>query len=229
MEDAARSIVRGAALGEHGSDVAASADESLVASGLEAGEGSVEQMGEIDEWEPPTQEEAIEEQHPEVVVPDPEAIRIRAAEKPDFEVDSEEDASPEPQVEADNSYEDGIYYEGDEDNELEQTGAEQGGNHRDTPVSAAEEVSRNDSEEETVRTSTERDWLSEVSDGDSGETLEWPAPVARRSPEQDEWRRDAEGEEPLEEPRVRHLFPVPDDADWEVGELDYDRDRTRVS
>jgi hypothetical protein len=70
--------------------------------------------------------------------------------------------------------------------------------------------------------------LSEVSDADSGETLEWPAPVAKRSREQDEWRRDAKDEEPLEEPRVRHLFPVPDDADWEVGELDYDRDQTRV-
>ena len=225
MEDAARSIVRGAALGEHGSDVAASADESLVVSGLEAGEGSVEQMGEMDEWEPPTREEAIEEQHPEVVVPDPEAIRIRAAEKPEVEPDREEDLADR-QIEAESPYEDGVYYEAGEDNELEQTGAEQGGNHRDTPGSAAEEVSRNDDEEKTVRTSTERDWLSEVSDADSGETLEWPAPVAKRS--RDEWRRDAGDEEPLEEPRVRHLFPVPDDADWEVGELDYDRDRTRV-
>jgi hypothetical protein len=71
-----------------------------------------------------------------------------------------------------------------------------------------------------VRTSTERDWLSEVSGSDRGETLEWPAPRERS-------QHDTE-EEPLEEPRVRHLFPVPDDADWEIGELDYDRDRTRV-
>jgi hypothetical protein len=240
MEDAARSIVRGAALGEHGSDVAASADESLVASGLEAGEGSVEQMGEIDEWEPPTHEEEIEEQHPEVVVPDPEAIRIVAAEKSDLEPDREEDLA-DPPVEAESPYEDGIYYDAGEDIELEPTGPEQSASDRGTPGreaedvprsggfgSAAEEVSRNDNEEKTVRTSTERDWLSEVS-ADSGETLEWPAPVARRSREQDELRRDAEDEEPLEEPRVRHLFPVPDDADWEVGELDYDRDRTRVS
>jgi hypothetical protein len=178
-------------------------------------------MGEVDEWEPPTHEEEIEEQHPEVVVPDPEAIRIRAAEKPDFEGDPEEDASPEPRVEADNSYEDGIYYEGNEDDRADDESEE--GHELDDL-----EIDDNDDEEKTVRTSTERDWLSEVS-ADSGETLEWPAPVARRSREQDELRRDAEGEEPLEEPRVRHLFPVPDDADWEVGELDYDRDRTRVS
>jgi hypothetical protein len=71
--------------------------------------------------------------------------------------------------------------------------------------------------------------LSEVSEDDSGETLEWPAPVRDRTREKSEWRQEAEGEEPLEEPRVRHLFPVPDDADWEIGELDYDRSTTRVS
>jgi hypothetical protein len=196
-------------------------------------------MGEIDEWEPPTHEEEIEEQHPEVVVPDPEAIRIVAAEKSDLDPDREEDLA-DPPVEAESPYEDGIYYDAGEDIELEPTGPEQSASDRGTPGreaedvprsggfgSAAEEVSRNDNEEKTVRTSTERDWLSEVS-ADSGETLEWPAPVARRSREEDELRRDREDEEPLEEPRVRHLFPVPDDADWEVGELDYDRDRTRV-
>jgi hypothetical protein len=225
VEDAARAIVRGAALGEHGSDVAASADESLVATGLEAGEGSVEQMGEIDEWEPPTQEESIEDEPPEVVVRDPEAIRIRAAERPEVDQDSEEHDP----AETDSSYEDGIYYEADEETDLERTEPEQGGNHRDTPGSGAEEVSRDDEEETTVRSSTERDWLSEVTEDDSGETLEWPAPVQDRTGEEPEWRREAEGEEPLEEPRVRHLFPVHDNADWEIGELDYDRSQTRVS
>jgi hypothetical protein len=28
--------------------------------------------------------------------------------------------------------------------------------------------------------------------------------------------------ERLDTPRVRHLFQVPEDADWEVRELDYD-------
>ena len=28
--------------------------------------------------------------------------------------------------------------------------------------------------------------------------------------------------EHVDTPRVRHLFPVPEDADWEVRELDYD-------
>ncbi len=78
-----------------------------------------------------------------------------------------------------------------------------------------------------MRTSTQPDWLSEVSEA-GGETLEWPAPVRERSREQAEWREQSD-EEPLEEPRVRHLFPVPENAEWEVGELDYDRDETRVT
>jgi hypothetical protein len=219
VEDAARSIVRGAALGEHGSDVAASADESLVAAGLDAGEGSVEQMGEVDEWDPPTEE-----------------IRIRAAEKPE----AEEDPAQAAVEEAESSYEDGVYYEADE-SELERPGPVRG-NHRDTPGteaeqlvsdrgttgSEAEDVPRIE-EETTVRSSTERDWLSEVEEAEGGETLEWPAAVRERSGTEPEWRQAAEDEEPLEEPRVRHLFPVPDDADWEIGELDYDRSETRVT
>ena len=183
-EDATRSIVRGAALGEHGSDVAASADETLVATGLEAGDGSVDQMGEADEWDPPTED-----------------IRITAT----------------------------------RDADSEQPGPQQGGHHRDTPGREAEDVSRIDlgddyeDEEESVTTSTAHDWLSEVSDAVDGETMDWPAPVRESSGELPEWRQGAEDEEPLTEPRVRHLFPAPEDSDWEIGELDYDRSQTRVS
>ncbi|MDQ2939580.1 MAG: hypothetical protein M3R23_03515, partial [Actinomycetota bacterium] len=215
LEDAARSIVRGAALGEHGSDVAASADESLVASGLEAGEGSVEQMGEVDEWSPPTSEESAEQAPDEVTVPDPDSIRIRAARAQDVEGDSEEHEPAEQVPERDGAYEDGIYYEGDEDADGYDDEADDGPDDD------------HDYEETTVSTTTERDWLSEVSGADS-ETLEWPA-VRARSPQGAEGRTEAEDEEPLDEPRVRHLFPVPDNTDWEIGELDYDRDKTRVS
>ena len=93
----------------------------------------------------------------------------------------------------------------------------------------SEDVSRIDAdeqdEEETVTTSPAHDWLSEVSEAVEGETMDWPAPAG----EDPEWRQGAEDEEPLEEPRVRHLFPVPEESDWEVGELDYDRSHTRVS
>ena len=236
-EDAARSIVRGAALGEHGSDVAASADETLVATGLEAGEGSAEQMGEVDEWSPPTSEESALEASDEVtvVVPDPDAIRIRVAQSAAVDDDSAEPEPAEQAAEPEGAYEDGIYYEGDEEElEFERPEGEQGGHHPAAPGREAEEAAGIDSdqdetyEEGTVNATTERDWLSEVTDGDGDETLEWPA-VRERSPEDADWRAEAEDEEPLEEPRVRHLFPAPDSTDWEIGELDYDRSKTRVS
>jgi hypothetical protein len=60
---------------------------------------------------------------------------------------------------------------------------------------------------------TANDWLDEVSAHDG--TMEWTA---------------AEGEnichrERVDTPRVRHLFQVPEDADWEVRELNYDHYR----
>jgi len=226
IEDATRAIVRGAALGEHGSDVAASADESLVAAGLEAGEGSAEQMGEDDEWEPPVTDSEQDETS-EVAVPDPEAIRIIATQKREEKRVRIREHEPQGKGEADEDergehpdrgYEDGIYFEAAQESD---------GTDEVDEAEEAEQSAANDDEETTVRSSTQPDWLSEVSET-GGETLEWPAPVRERSREQAEWRQETD-EEPLEEPRVRHLFPVPENADWEVGELDYDRDETRVT
>ena len=59
---------------------------------------------------------------------------------------------------------------------------------------------------------TATNWLEEV-EVDEGTTLEWRQ--ASRS----------EGREPIDTPTVRHLFPVPEDADWRVRELDYDHYR----
>jgi len=56
---------------------------------------------------------------------------------------------------------------------------------------------------------TARDWLEEVEVEES--TLDFPAVEG-----------DVERRERIDTPRVRHLFPVPEDADWEVRELKYD-------
>ncbi len=224
-EDATRAIVRGAALGEHGSDVAASADETLVATGLEAGEGSAEQMGSGDEWDPPSEEQDIritatpsEQTGPEHGgnhrdTPGSEAEEVSR-------IDSEHGGN----------HRDTPGSEAEDVSRIdsEQTGPEHDGQNRDTPGSEAEEVSPTDEEEASVTTSTAHDWLSEVSEAVDGETMDWPAPVREQAGEEPEWRQGSEHEEPLEEPRVRHLFPVPEDSDWEVGELDYDRSTSRV-
>jgi hypothetical protein len=52
-------------------------------------------------------------------------------------------------------------------------------------------------------------WLDEVEVSDS--TLDFPAIEG-----------DLEHRERIDTPRVRHLFPVPEDADWQVKELKYD-------
>ncbi|HXS48260.1 MAG TPA: hypothetical protein VN756_12460 [Solirubrobacterales bacterium] len=54
---------------------------------------------------------------------------------------------------------------------------------------------------------TATDWLDEVEES----TLDFPAVDAH-----------IEERERIDTPRVRHLFPVPEDADWEVRELKYD-------
>jgi hypothetical protein len=56
---------------------------------------------------------------------------------------------------------------------------------------------------------TATDWLDEVEVEES--TLDFPAVDAH-----------IEERERIDTPRVRHLFPVPEDADWEVRELKYD-------
>ena len=57
---------------------------------------------------------------------------------------------------------------------------------------------------------TATNWLDEVSVEEG--TMEWTAVEG-------DGVRDRER---VDTPRVRHLFPVPEDADWEVRELDYD-------
>jgi hypothetical protein len=57
-------------------------------------------------------------------------------------------------------------------------------------------------------------WLDEV-DAPEHSTLDFPAIEG-----------DLQHRERIDTPRVRHLFPVPEDADWEVRELKYNRRRT---
>lgn len=57
-------------------------------------------------------------------------------------------------------------------------------------------------------------WLEEVSDT-HGDSIEWPA----------DSDRDIQHREKIDTPRVRHLFPVPEDADWEVSRLEFEYSR----
>jgi len=62
-------------------------------------------------------------------------------------------------------------------------------------------------------------WLEEVSDPRGGDSIEWPV----------DSDRDIQHRERIDTPRVRHLFPVPEDADWEVSHLEFEYSRNRAS
>jgi hypothetical protein len=136
VEESVRRILREAALGELGGDLNEAADETLIATGLEAGDVEIA-VAESQEELPVT-----ESQHEEGA--DMEETRIME------------------------------------------------------PVPAAEEIRI-----------TATPWLEEVELEES--TLDFPAIEG-----------DVAHRERIDSPRVRHLFPVPEDADWEVRELDYD-------
>lgn len=228
IEGSVRSILSDAALGHLGDDLCAAADESLIATGLEAGE-SVESheshMGGTAEWDALEAEEVEEE---EVADPGPAGAEISVRRTV---------PAAEPKAEA---AEGATEAEGGEEAEEQETrimepvpideseirvtarrdtaeagiGRAQPDDGEPMPREDLEEMDYEAEEDDVIN----RDWLSEVS---RDATLEWPA-------------TSGEGRlmerERIDTPRVRHLFPVPENADWHVRELEYDRtQRTHVS
>jgi hypothetical protein len=159
VEDSVRRILRDAALGELGADLNEAAEETLIATGLDAGDAEV----------------AVTAQDPEL--PEPE-IAVAASQDETVVAASWREA---PVTES--QHEEGV--------DMEETRIME-------PIPAHEEIRI-----------TATPWLDEVEAEES--TLDFPA-----------IRGDIANRERIDSPRVRHLFPVPEDADWEVRELDYD-------
>jgi hypothetical protein len=210
IEEGLRGILRRAALGELGGELGVAADETLISSGLSAGEG----LEEIDDWGLPeptflddgaadavqitrnpaapgreAEEAAGSYSAPatnpitrilEPIPAEPDEIRVRALHEPPQEALEEAEEAEE---------------------EAEPTPEE-----RDWGF---------DQDDEKESLMPKRDWLSEVS-REERTTLEWPVSDGP----------DPRERERIDTPRVRHLFQVPEDAEWEVRELEYDRRRT---
>jgi hypothetical protein len=153
VEKSVRRILREAALGELGADLNEAADETLIATGLDAGDIAIAVAAQDTEPEPAPYVSPV---------PKPEAEHVTPP--------SEEE------------------YDMDQDTRILE------------PVPAENEI----------RIAATH-WLDEVEVDDDAGTIEWPAGGS-----------DVEHRERIDTPRVRHLFPVPEDADWEVRELDYD-------
>jgi hypothetical protein len=148
LEEGVRRILREAALGELGSDLGTAAEETLIATGLEAGDGAI--VGTTSEWETPDTGE------------------VEETVTPDYELHRES---------------------------------------RDEHDQATRILEPIPAEGEIRITATP--WLDEVEAPER--TLDFPAIEG-----------DVQHRERIDTPRVRHLFPVPEDADWQVRELKYD-------
>src|SRR5262249_56563159 len=95
IEDGVRRLLRQAALGELGSDLSATADETLIATGLEAGDAEITVYAE-EEFE--LAPESTEEERPSfAAIEDTPAEEFRVIEATELTADApEEDAAPVP-------------------------------------------------------------------------------------------------------------------------------------
>jgi hypothetical protein len=175
-EEGVRRLLLQAALGELGSDLSATADETLIATGLEGGDAEIAFTA-AEEIEAVA--EPIEPVRP--AMPAEPAAEIRVEQLPSAAV------PPEP-----------TDIESTEESQMEQE------TRIMEPIPAEDEIKI-----------TATPWLDEVSEDRRGDSLEWPAAA----------ERDIEHREPIDTPRVRHLFPVPEDADWEVSHLEFEYSR----
>lgn len=167
VEEGARDLLRQAALGELGNDLSATADETLIVTGLAEGDAQITVSAEE-----------------LAAAPEPEDLPIKAYRpEPPAELQLPVDELPEEE------------YVEQETRIME-------------PIPAEDEIKI-----------TATPWLEEVSDSHPGDSLEWPAHADR----------DIQHRERIDTPRVRHLFPVPEDADWEVSHLEFEYSRNRAS
>jgi hypothetical protein len=197
IEDGVRRLLRQAALGELGNDLSTTADETLITTGLEAGDAEITVFAVEDDEE--VEEVEMYEEEPAAGTPGREAEDVpvdefRVVEAPVAELPVEE-------VVADGPAADIREAEGylGEEFEAHAEEDEEGGDTRILePIPAEGEIKV-----------TATHWLDEV-DEQRGHSLEWPAAE----------ERDLQHRERIDTPRVRHLFPVPD-SDWEVSHLEF--------
>jgi hypothetical protein len=170
-EEGVRRLLLQAALGELGNDLSATADETLITTGLEAGDAQIA-----------------------VTVPTANPDTAAAAGEDAGRID---ETSPSPGTDHDlilTGPDKGLSYPIEQEEDMRETRIME-------PIPAEHEIKI-----------TATPWLEEVSEGRPGDSLEWPAGEDR----------DLQHRERIDTPRVRHLFPVPEDADWNVSHLEYE-------
>ena len=202
IEDGARRLLRKAALGELGADLSTIADETLIATGLDAGDAEITVFAQDDFPDVEATFAEDEEESFAVIEKTPaeefKVVELSTVREPEPEQEPVAEAPFDHGLEGD--IRDAELYLGDEP-EVEEEEA------MDTrimePIPAPGEIKV-----------TATAWLDEVSEEQRGNSLEWPA-------QED---RDLQHRERIDTPRVRHLFPVPD-ANWDLSHPEFDYKR----
>jgi hypothetical protein len=199
IEDGARRLLRQAALGELGNDLSTVADETLIATGLEAGDAEIMVYAEEEfELAPESEDEGF------AAIEETPAEEFRVIEATELTADApEEDLDAAPNDLAADLREAESYLGDEPEAELDLQDEEEPLETRILePIPAPGEIKV-----------TATHWLDEVDEGETGQghSLEWPAAE----------ERDLQHREKIDTPRVRHLFPVPD-SDWELAHPEFE-------
>jgi hypothetical protein len=209
IEDGARRLLRKAALGELGADLSTIADETLIATGLDAGDAEITVFAQDDFPDVEATFADDDEESFAVIERTPaeefKVVELATVREPEPEAEPEFEEEPVAEAPFDHGLEgdirDAELYLGDEPEVEEEDEV------MDTrimePIPAPGEIKV-----------TATPWLDEVSEEQRGNSLEWPAHEDR----------DLQHRERIDTPRVRHLFPVPD-SDWELSQPEFDYKR----
>jgi hypothetical protein len=210
LEELLRRVLKGMACGELSGDLRAAADEKLLSHGLGVAETIRPTRGETAEWRLPDLTSDAESEGLDLSEIAEGHIGEIAVRRTADDPEVGEAQGPEETRETTRIIVDHV--------ELPEIMAAEG----DQPGMSADEPPSTSQDEHPTTPDVDRaDWFS-AADGD-GE-VEWPAFATPR--------RDRNGKKPARErerPKhadtVRHLFPVPDATDWDVGELRYESKR----
>lgn len=209
IEDSARHILREGVLGNYGPNLNIAAEETLITSGLTAGEGSLSQMGSTAEWAIP---EVEEDAGAEIHVLRPQAVESSGP-KEEAGVDplfgSVPEFEPEPlpaRIESMPEVEAALGIEAVEQRD-------DGATRLLEPVPDPGEITVSASTE--IGATLREDWLSEAR---AGSTIEWPVTPSGQAL----GGFDRNAPHPPRDPR---LFPNPETTEWSVSELEYQRKR----
>jgi hypothetical protein len=219
LEELLRRLLKGLATGELSGDLRVTADEILLKDGLAVGDAQVMREDETAEWripDPVGEDDGLDLS--EIADANVGEIEVRRLTKPHSDDDDpgpDDDQPTEADPPAQHEFEtaeppmetridaDDVELPGIMASDGERAGDDRDGLPHKGPFEP--------------EPSPKADWFS-AGDGD-GE-VEWPAFASpRRSKER---RRDRDTRREGASDRVRYLFPVPDQTDWDVGELRYE-------